>query len=98
MEVSMKVEKIIALAIRYEEELVLRGCAPVRISTQKCFRDCSPEEVLSHARFLAQGMKNIDPAKQYGKLNRHLASLQMCLSFGGLYSLDELMLHNKPDS
>lgn len=31
-----------------------------------------------------------------GKTGRHLGSIQMCLSFAGWYSLEELMNHNKP--
>jgi hypothetical protein len=93
----MKPEKIIALAMRYEEVLAHMGVVPVRISIEQHFSSCSSGQILSHARYLAHGIRSIDPVHQYGKLNRHLAALQMCLSFAGFYSLRELMSHNRPD-
>jgi hypothetical protein len=35
-----------------------------------------------------------DPGKE-GKTNRHFASIQMCLSFAGWYTLEELKSHNR---
>lgn len=40
----------------------------------------------------------VDSPAKYGKANRHLTAIQMCLSFAGLYTLNDLMSHNKPDT
>jgi len=39
----------------------------------------------------------LDPEKQR-KTGSHLTAVQMCLSFAGWYTLEELMCHNRPEN
>jgi hypothetical protein len=90
-------DKILSLALRYDTELHKQGITASRSDENRTFSSLTPPEILAHARFLAQGIPAYvsDPGK-LGKANRHLAALQMCLSFAGLYTLRDLMEHNKP--
>lgn len=93
----MTPEKIIAVIEMYDERLLKYGVTKVRIDPKLTFAEVSYEDLLRHAHYLCDGVKAFarDPEK-LGKLNRHLASIQMCLSFAGWYTLEDLMNHNKP--
>ena len=93
----MTPDKIRSVVITYQAELTERGITPQRIDTQKKFADYSEEEVLAHAAHLCCNIIDfLDDPAEWDKLNRHLGALQMCLSFAGCYSLDELRAHNRP--
>jgi hypothetical protein len=90
-------QKIISLIERYEQELAELGISKERMDPSRTFASLSREEALAHAHFLCSGVKEYaaEP-KRKGKTGRHLASVQLCLSFAGLYTLQDLMEHNKP--
>jgi hypothetical protein len=93
----MTPDKIISLIERYEEELAALGIPPRRIDPSRTFASLDREGCLAHARYLCDGAKGYasDP-ERIGKANRHLTAIQMCLSFAGLYTLEDLMGHNRP--
>ncbi len=70
---------------------------PRRIDVSRTFGDCTPFELRCHALYLCEGLVELtnDPDK-YGKANRHLTAIQMILSFLNIYTLSELMDHNRP--
>jgi len=90
-------EKIISVIEMYEARLREEGVPKVRMDPGRTFGDPSKEELLAHAHFLCDGVKVFarDPARQR-KTGSHLTSVQMCLSFAGWYTLQELMDHNRP--
>jgi|SRR3989344_3032521 len=94
----MTPEKIISIIEKYEEELARYNAERKRVKTSWTFRDAPRACVLDHAYYLCTGAKEFarDPERQ-GKANRHFAAIQMCLSFAGWYTLEELMNHNRPD-
>lgn len=93
----MTPEKIFAVVSRYETELSQLGVVPTRIDTSRTFGDCTHVELLAHAAYLCIGAKEFaSRPEKFGKANRHLTAIQMCLSFVGMYTLDDLMSHNRP--
>ena len=95
----MDIHKITQILTEYKNYLESKNVYANRIQTNKTFRDYKddPLLILSHALYLVHGALVIAQNKdKYGKLNRHLTAAQMCLSFAGVYTLDELMAHNKP--
>ncbi len=80
----------------YEKRLVEHGVPKIRMNPKRMFASLSQEEMLSHAHFLCSGVKTyaMEPEKQR-KTGSHLAAVQMCLSFAGWYTLEELMDHNR---
>ncbi len=93
----MTPEKILAITNQYKECLSRQGIKPKRIDPSWYFKDCDQNELLAHAAYLCEGIKEFthDPTK-YGKANRHLAAIQMCLGFAGMYTLNQLVDHNRP--
>lgn len=93
----MTKEKILEVTHSYIASLDERGVAAKRIDPKRTFGNCSKDELLAHARHLADNVLDLaNEPDQYGKLNRHFTAMQMCLSFAGIYSLEELMEHNRP--
>lgn len=94
----MTPEKIISIIEMYEAQLVAKNVPKVRMDTNRYFRDLMKDEVLAHAHYLCDGVKRFakDPEKQR-KTGSHLTAIQMCLGFAGLYTLEELMAHNRPE-
>lgn len=88
-------EKIISLIESYEERLRREGVPKVRMDPKRSFASLTRAELLAHAHYLCDGVKKFaaDPGKQR-KTGSHLTAVQMCLSFAGWYSLEELMYHN----
>jgi len=70
---------------------------PIRMHPSRTFQSLSPSEILMHARHLCETVKEHNGVNQE-KTARHLAALQMCLSFAGLYTLDTLMDHNRTEN
>jgi len=92
----MTPEKIISVIEMYERRLKEEGVPPLRMSPKLTFRHLTKEELLAHAHFLCAGVKIYaqDPEKRR-KTGSHLTAIQMCLSFAGWYSLEDLMSHNR---
>lgn len=88
--------KIISVVEMYEEKLYKAGVPKIRMDTKRTFASLNKEEMLAHAYFLIDGVKESAKEDKLGKMNRHLSSIQMCLSFAGWYTLEDLMNHNKP--
>ena len=93
----MTPEKIISVIEIYEKQLVSVGVPKARINPELTFRDVSREQLLQHAHYLCDGVKELakDPKKKR-KVGSHLTAVQMCLSFAGWYTIEELMEHNRP--
>ena len=93
----MSPEKILSVVEIYEERLIRENVPKIRIDPKRTFSSLSTDEILAHVHYLIDGVKQYStiPNKE-GKTGRHLGSIQMCLSFAGWYSLEELMNHNKP--
>jgi len=91
----MTPEHILYLLSIYEEG-DLEAYPPKRIDPSRKFSELNRDEILSHARYLCQNLMTFlhDPEKE-GKIGRHFGALQMCLSFAGLYTLEDLMSHNR---
>lgn len=95
MEVIMTPEKIIAVVSRYEEFLLSQKIPKIRIDMLRK-GPFTPPELLAHAHYLIDGIRGyVIEEGRWGKTNRHLASIQMALWGAGVYSLDEIMNHNR---
>lgn len=94
----MTPEKIISVIEMYEKRLQEAGVPKVRMNPKLTFADLSKEELLAHAHFLTDSVREYAklPDKQR-KTGSHLTAIQMCLSFAGWYTLEDLMNHNRPD-
>lgn len=92
----MKPAKIFSVVSMYAERLREEKVVPQRISPNRSFAECAQDEILAHTAYLVEQFFSYDVSAQYGKLNRHLAAIQMCLSFAGWYTLEEIMEHNRP--
>ncbi|MEK7629810.1 MAG: hypothetical protein AAB432_00295 [Patescibacteria group bacterium] len=92
----MTAEKVISVIEMYEKQLYEAGIPKIRMDPKKTFASLSKNEILAHAHYLCDGIKKYakNPEKQ-GKSGRHLASIQLCLSFAGWYTLEDLMNHNR---
>ena len=92
----MTPQKIIATIEQYEQELAALGVPRKRMDPNRTFASLSREEMLMHAHYLCSGVKEyaLDLQKQR-KAGSHLTSVQLCMSFAGLYTLQELMDHTR---
>lgn len=94
----MTPEKIKEVVSKYQADLTRTKVTPQRISETKKFGECSQEEILSHAAYLCVNILSfIENPEKFAKANRHLTAIQMCLSFANIYTLKEIMNHNRPD-
>lgn len=95
----MTPEKIIAVIAMYEKRLEREGIPKVRIDPRCTFGSVTIDELLAHAHYLCAGVKEYarDTSRQR-KAGSHLTAVQMCLSFAGWYSLQDLMNHNRSDA
>ena len=89
--------KIISVIEMYEARLRKADIPKRPVCDQCTFKCLSEAEVLAHAHWLCDGVKQFakDPTKRR-KTGSHLTAVQMCLSFAGWYTLGELKTHNKP--
>jgi len=92
----MDTQKIIEVVEMYHADLITHGTRPKRMESSKTFKELSEEELLSHAMYLCENIHGFikDPEKRR-KTGSHLTSIQLCLSFVGWYTLDDLMNHNR---
>jgi hypothetical protein len=94
----MTPDKIIEIIGRYEKELAGAKIPKKRMDPALYFRDLSSDELLAHAHYLCEGIKKYAKnSHQQRKAGSHLTAVQMCLSFAGWYTLEELMDHNRSD-
>lgn len=93
----MTLEKIISVIEMYEKRLREESVPKIRMDPKRTFHSTSVAERLAHAHFLCDGVKEYakDPERQR-KTGSHLTAVQMCLSFAGWYTLEDLMNHNRP--
>lgn len=93
----MNAKKVISVVGMYEERLRKEGVPKIRMDPGRTLASLSKEELLAHAHYLIDGVREY--ARHFGKRGkmwRHFSSIQMCLSFAGWYTLEDLMNHNKP--
>ncbi len=92
-------EKIEAVVSFYRRQFEERNIPKKQMDPHRTLGTLSSEQRLAHAHFLLDGIIEYaaDPEKA-GKTGRHLASVQMILSFENWYTLEELMEDNRPDS
>jgi hypothetical protein len=93
----MKPEKVISIIEMYEEKLRKAGVPKTRMDPKRTFASLGREELLAHAHFLTDGVREYTRAGKWRKMGSHLTAIQMCLSFAGWYTLQDIMNHNKPD-
>lgn len=88
--------QIIKVVEMYEKRLAAAKIPKTAMDPNQTFGSLSQTEILAHAHHLIDGIKEFlkYPSKD-GKTNRHLASIQMCLSFANWYTLEELKSHNR---
>ena len=93
----MTSEKIISVIEMYEKRLTVENIPKIRMDPKRTFASLRKEEILAHAHFLCNGVKKYakNPLKRR-KTGSHLTSVQMCLSFAGWYTLEDIMNHNRP--
>lgn len=86
-----------ALAALYAAKLRAGGISPQRIDPTCSFGEVTQSDVLAHALYLSEQLPTfVHQEDSLGKANRHLTAIQMCLSFARVYTLNELMAHNRP--
>ena len=95
----MTPEKIIALVETYDHLLRRANIPKIRMDIKRTFGALTPPELLAHAHFLCDGVKvyarDLEGQRKAGS---HLTAIQMCLSFAGWFTLEDLMNHNRPNS
>jgi hypothetical protein len=80
----------------YEAILTIFPTPPARLDTNKP-GPFAIKELIAHAKYLLPGIKELALQEgKWGKANRHLASVQMFLLMAGVFSLEDLMNHNRP--
>lgn len=92
----MTLEHLTLLVNQYRSQFEARGIPKKKMSDSKTFGSTSSNERLAHAHYLLDGILEYarDPAKA-DKTGRHLASVQMILSFENWFTLGELKAHNR---
>ena len=91
----METEHIKKVVLMYKKRLELRNIQPQRMNIK--MTPPLESEVLPHAHYLVNSVLHyLKHDDKYGKINRHLSSIQNCLLFAGWYTISDLMKHNKP--
>lgn len=94
---TMTTEKILSVVALYRQEFERKQIPKVKMDIKRTLGSLTSGERLAHAHFLLDGIvQYASNPEQQGKTGRHLASVQMILSFENWYTLEELMLHNRP--
>ena len=89
----MKIRDVVTV---YHSTLTQAGIQPQRIDVHSSFGSVTREANLAHALYLCNGVIEMDITQSYGKANRHLTAIQMCLSFANWYTLFQMMEMNRP--
>jgi len=92
----MTSEKVISVVEMYEKKLCEAGVPKTRMNPKRAFASLNKEEMLAHAHFLTDGVKECAKNGKWRRMGSHLTAIQMCLSFAGWYTLEDIMNHNKP--
>jgi hypothetical protein len=94
----MTKNKIYEVVDMYRKQFEEGGIPKKRMDPNKTLGELSSVDRLAHAHHLLDGIVQYaaEPGKE-GKTGRHLASVQMILSFEDWYTLEDLMSHNRPD-
>ena len=90
-------ERIVSIIEMYEERLQIEGVQKdLKIDVKRTLGSFKKKELLGYAYSLCDEVKKCarDPGKQR-KTGSLLATLQACLSFAGLCTLEELINDNK---
>lgn len=88
---------IVRVIQMYEQRLLEAAVPKKRMDPSRAFSSLSVDEILAHAHYICDGAKEFArDSDKFGKANRHLTVVQMCLGFAGWYTLQELMEHNRP--
>ncbi|OGZ24049.1 MAG: hypothetical protein A3A08_01405 [Candidatus Nealsonbacteria bacterium RIFCSPLOWO2_01_FULL_41_9] len=90
----MTYEKFISVIEMYGKRLHGAGVPKIRIDTKRTFASLKKEEILAHAHYLIDGAKELAKANNQRRMGSHLTAIQMCLSFAGWYTLQDIMDHN----
>jgi hypothetical protein len=95
----MDQQKILEVVERYRILFNELKVPKQRMDTKRTMAELTKDEMLAHAHYLLEGVEwhAKIPGKE-GKTGRHLASVQMILSFAGIYTIEDLMSHNRRDS
>ncbi|KKQ77959.1 MAG: hypothetical protein A3A96_04270 [Candidatus Zambryskibacteria bacterium RIFCSPLOWO2_01_FULL_39_39] len=94
----MTTEKILEIVVMYREQFEKKGIPKIRMDPRKTLGSLSSKERLAHAHYLLDGiMEYAQNPEKKGKTGRHLASVQMILSFENWFTLEELTNHNPPN-
>ncbi|HYD93566.1 MAG TPA: hypothetical protein VEB18_03915 [Candidatus Paceibacterota bacterium] len=87
---------IVRIIEGYEAQLLAASVPKQRMDPSRAFSSLTKDEILAHAHYLCDGAKVFAGTEgKFGKANRHLTAIQMCLSFAGWYTLADLMEHNR---
>ena len=92
----MTPEQILDRVEQYETRLRKQGVQKQQMNPKRTFASASYTVLLGHALYLCDSVREHlrSPFKNKSEnAHRHFSSLQMCLSFAGLYTLEELMDH-----
>lgn len=93
----MTPEKVQSVVSLYRQFFFDQNIPKQKMDPKRSLGSLTSLERLMHAHFLLDGIieysQNPD---QQGKTGRHLASVQMILSFENIFTLEELMDHNRP--
>ncbi len=93
----MNPEKVISVIEMYQERLTRENVPKIRMDPKKTFASLNKNEILAHAHFITDGAKECARQGKLRKMGSHLTVVQMCLSFAGWHTLEELMNHNRLD-
>jgi hypothetical protein len=93
----MTPQKIAQVATYYSTLLREQGVVSCRIDPDSSFATQDKTAVLAHVLYLCERIPTYACTEEKnGKAHRHLAAAQMCLSFVGWFTLNELRVHNAP--
>ncbi len=94
--VAMTPAAVLEVVSSYEAVLSVFPISPARVDTTSP-GPFSVKELIAHAKYLLPGIREFATQEgKWGKTNRHLASVQMFLLMAGIFSLEDVMNHNRP--
>ena len=95
----MTTKKVLEVVSLYRRRFEDEGIPKKRMNIKRSLGSLTSADRLAHAHFLLDGIEQYaQQPEQEGKTGRHLASVQMILSFENWYTLEQLMAHNRPDA
>ncbi len=90
----MEDPEILAAISKYREKFVELGIPKTQMSTAQV----SParDELLAHCHWMLDSIPEFLRTARRGKVNRWIGFVQGCLSAYGVYAIDDLKEHNRP--